>query len=189
MKKTLLASLLVAAVAAPLSAQAQQGYVGIGVGQSNNNIDTTGLTVASRDEKKTAFKIYGGAQFSPNWGVEAGYADLGNPRVTFTVAGVNVPVSGRVSSFYIAGTGTLPVNEQFSLNGKLGVAFNRASLTATVGTATVNSSGNKTSLMAGIGAAYHINKNVAITADYDDFGKTASDARGSMWSVGLRYKF
>jgi OmpA-OmpF porin, OOP family len=189
MKKTLLASLLVAAVAAPLSAQAQQGYIGIAAGQANNSFDIPAGLTGSTDGKKSAYKIYGGATFTPNWGVELGYADLGNPSVTVTSGAISATVNGRVSSFYVAGTGTLPVNEQFSLTGKLGVAFNRGSASATVGGVTVNSSGNKTSLMAGIGAAYHFNKNLAATVDFDDFGKTSSDSRANMWSIGLRYKF
>jgi OOP family OmpA-OmpF porin len=189
MKKTLLASLLIAAAAIPFSAQAQQGYIGIAAGQANNSIDGSGQTITSRDEKKTAYKIYGGYDFSKNWGVEVGYADLGNPRITYLIGGVSVNVTGKVSSIYVAGTGTLPINDMFSLRGKLGLAMNHVSATASAGGVTAVGSGNKSSPLIGIGATYNINKNVAVTADFEDFGKTASDARANMWSVGLRYNF
>ena len=46
-------------------------------------------------------------------------------------------------------------------------------------------SGSSTGLMAGFGAEYRMTQNLAITADYDYFGKRSKLAWGGMLSVGL----
>jgi OOP family OmpA-OmpF porin len=188
MKKILIASLLAAAAAVPFSANAQ-GYIGLGVGQANNSLDDAGLTAVSRSERKTAFKIYGGYNFNPTWGMEVGYADFGTARNVYLIGATNVSLEYNAHSLYIAGTGTLPLNKSFSLNGKLGLAANRASATASGAGITANASGNKASVLIGVGASWQFADKVALTLDYDNFGRTAQDARADMWSLGLRMKF
>jgi OOP family OmpA-OmpF porin len=189
MKKTLLASLVLAAAAVPFAAQAQQGYFGVNLGQANHSLNDAGLVATSRAEKKTAFKIYGGYNFDKNWGVEVGYADFGNPRNVYTVAGAPVTLDYRASAVYVAGTGTLPINDQFALFGKLGFSAGRVSGSVSGAGTTFTGSGSKSSVMGGIGASYSFTKNLAVVAEYEDFGKVNTDIRASMWSIGLRYKF
>ncbi len=70
----LAAGLLVAPDASP------QVYVGGGVGRSNAT--GPGLLSGSEDSANSR-KVYGGYQFPPRWGFEAGYNHLGRPTMLF----------------------------------------------------------------------------------------------------------
>jgi OOP family OmpA-OmpF porin len=189
MKKMLFATILGAALVVPFAAQAAGGYVGGGFGQSTYDVDDAGATTTSRDESGSGFKLYGGYEFDQNWGVEVGYANLGKLKNVYNVLGTNVTRSAKSYSVYVAGTGTLPLNEQFSLFGKLGLATNHISVDGSAGGFTVSESGSKSGMMFGVGAAYNVTKNVAVTLEYENFGKVAEDTKAQMWTVGARYKF
>ena len=62
-----------------------QSYVGIGVGQGHARMPSVSTSVlgpaftgAASKDNDTAYKLYYGYQFTPNWGIEIGYDDLGN---------------------------------------------------------------------------------------------------------------
>ena len=185
MKKILTACAFAAAAltAAPVFAQ---GYVGLGVGSSKISGFDNG-TVSGGNTNKSQVKIFGGFQFTPNWGAELQYSDLGNRDVTN--AGVAVG-SFRTSQYSIAGTGTLPLSSGFSLLGKLGVSANRVNAPAGV----LNSS-NNTSALIGIGASYSITPALSVRVEYEDFGKVAtvaangSTVRANAYSISLKYGF
>ena len=68
-RKTLAPTLAALALSfAGLSAHAQ-GYAGIGIGQSRADIDCTGTLTCDRTD--TAWKLYGGYMFHPNFGGQA----------------------------------------------------------------------------------------------------------------------
>jgi OOP family OmpA-OmpF porin len=153
MKKILMALAVSAAFAAsPASAQL---YLGGGVGE------------AKTDTRETSWKIYGGYQFTPTWGLELGYNDLGKYR------------GADIESYSVAGTGTIPLNERWSLIGKLGATENRP-----------DAGGNHTDVLLGVGVGYSLSKNVGVRLEYEDFGKL-SDAGGSSKgkNVGLSLKY
>ena len=182
MKKILTACAVAAAslMAAPVFAQ---GYVGLGFGSSRISGFDSGA-ISGGNANKGMTKIYGGFQFTPNWGLEAQYSDLGNRNVT--IAGVPAG-SFRTSQFSIAGTGTLPLSSGFSLLGKLGISANRVNGSL--------SSGNNTSALVGIGAAYNITPALAVRLEYEDFGKVGtvaangSTVRANGYSLSLKYGF
>jgi OOP family OmpA-OmpF porin len=189
MKKMLFATVLGAALVVPFAAQAAGAYVGGGFGQSAYDVDDAGMSTTSRDEKGSGFKLYGGYEFDKNWGVEVGYADLGKMKNVYNVMGTNVTVTAKSYSLYVAGTGTLPLNDQFSLLGKLGLATNHTSVEGSAGGFSASDSGSKSGMMVGVGAAYNVTKNVAVTLEYEHFGKVAEDTKAQMWTLGARYKF
>ena len=185
MKKILTACAFAAAAltAAPVFAQ---GYVGLGVGSSKISGFDTG-TVSGGNTNKSLVKIYGGFQFTPNWGLEAQYSDLGKRDVTN--AGVALG-SFSTSQYSIAGTGTLPLSSGFSLLGKLGVSANRINAPA----GSLNSA-NNTSALIGFGAAYSFTPAMSVRVEYEDFGKVAtlagngSTIRANGYSISLKYGF
>lgn len=183
MKKILSAVAIAAAfVAAPAFAQ---GYIGAGLGSSKISGFDFG-TVSGGNANKGLAKIYGGFQFTPNWGLEAQYSTLGSRDIT--TAGIATG-SFRASQFGIAGTGTLPLSSSFSLLGKLGVSANRVNGTAGVG------SSNASSLLIGVGVAYNITPALSARLEYEDFGKigtvaaTGSTVRANGYSLSLKYAF
>lgn len=187
MKKILTACAFAAAAltAAPVFAQ---GYVGVGFGSSKiSGFDVAG--VSGGNTSKGLVKIYGGYQFTPNWGLEAQYSDLGKRDLTQNGA---LAASFSSSQFSIAGTGTLPLSSGFSLLGKLGASGNRVSGSANLGSA------NSTGLLIGIGAAYNITPALSVRLEYEDFGTMAkltnagvagNTIRANGYSLSLKYGF
>ncbi|WP_311196864.1 outer membrane beta-barrel protein [Rugamonas apoptosis] len=94
---------------------------------------------------------------------------------------------------YVAATGTLPLNEQFSLFGKLGVAFNHTEFRVWEPGFSGSTTENQTSPMIGIGASFALDMKISFVAEYENFGKVAKDGgdsvKADMLSVGVRFKF
>jgi OOP family OmpA-OmpF porin len=207
MKKILMAVAIAGAfVAAPASAQ---WYAGVGVGQGQAKMGTVSASsgtftasTQSTDSSQTSWKLYGGYQFTPNWGIEAQYVNLGNYNynIVTNVPGVSGTGSYKANSFGVAGTGTLPLSSDFYLFGKLGVAFNNVkggNTCLSSGTLSVcqnSGNGNKSDLLAGIGIGYNFNKNIGVRVEYEDMGKLSkvdngSSIKGNNWAVSLKYSF
>ncbi|MDB5908075.1 MAG: hypothetical protein JWP34_2189, partial [Massilia sp.] len=87
--------------------------------------------------------------------------------------------------FYLAGKATAPINEQFSVFGKLGAANNKLELND------VNFRGDsKTELYGALGAQYNINQQVAVTLEYERYGKSKDvGQKADVWTVAARYSF
>jgi len=175
--KALLAVVLPAAflaISAPAVAQQSDAGWYIGGSYGMTTFDISGVPAGvSVDDSDSGFKIFGGFQFTKNWGAEVGYVDFGK-------AGIGGFGDIGVTALTLAGTGTLPLNESFSLLGKVGMANWDAS-----GSASSGDSG--TDLFYGIGARYNINKNLSVQVEFETF--SAEDDSVNMTSVGLRYKF
>ncbi|HET9736298.1 MAG TPA: outer membrane beta-barrel protein [Burkholderiales bacterium] len=195
--KTLLAAAVPAAMlalSAPVYAQGQSDagwYVGAAYGQTTIDVDMTGITSPTLDDSDTGFKIYGGFQFNKHLGAEVGYVDGG--KATF---GGSIPSLGvgsftgdiSVTAITFAAVGTLPLNEQFALFGKVGLATWDAKASVSIsglGAGAADDSG--TDLLYGIGARYNLNRNWGITLEYE--AVDVEDSGFNMMSVGVRYKF
>ena len=125
--------------------------------------------------------------------VEAGYAMIGNSTIDSVGRGQETVKS---SSLSVAGVANYAVNDTFGVFGKLGFANAKFDYTCTLaaGGSCGTSSGSKTNLTFGLGGQYNINKQFAIRAQYEDFGKVtptgATSAAGiTMFSVGGVYNF
>jgi len=99
-------------------------------------------------------------------------------------------VQSDAHSFYVAGKGTWPVNEQVALFGKLGVARNHNAVTTT-GIATASGDANKSALYASVGAEYAISKQVKVSLEYENYGKNNVDLgrKNGAITAGVRYNF
>lgn len=190
-KRYLIAALLAGgcAAAAPALAQDTKWYVGGSVGQSKFDVDTSPVTALgasglSTDDTDTAFKIFGGYQFTKNWGIEVGYIDFGKTAVSGRVGAAPFNVNLDVTAFTVAGVGTLPLNPSFSLFGKAGLYVwdSKASSTGSI----IATGNDGTDAMLGVGVLYNINKSLAIQGEIEYFG---GDDTITLFSVGLRFKF
>ena len=201
-------ALLALSLATLSSAASAQLYVGGGVGTSKVTglSGTTALTATTNgtftgDKNQTSWKLYGGYQFTPTWGLEAQYANLGNRSVPFTFSGAVVgtgALSARAQQFSLAATGTLPISNNFYLMGKLGASRNSiGTVSASAGGATITSNGsNKTDLLAGVGVGYNFNKNWGARVEYENFGKFSSNGgingnaiKADNLSISVKYAF
>ncbi|WP_167759742.1 porin family protein [Massilia horti] len=192
MKKLIFA--LIAGVAAMGAAQAQsttagRGYVGIGVATADHSYPSIvqGATDIKGDGYKASAKIFGGYDFNQNYGVEAGYTDFRRSDVSYSQGGIAHKGSDKGYGMYVAGKAMLPINEQLSAYGKLGVAYSERELNETSG---LKTSRHDTGAYAGLGLQYNLTKEVALTGEYERYGKTKSfGAKADVWTVGAKYSF
>jgi OOP family OmpA-OmpF porin len=163
MNKIAIAALLSALVAAP--AIAADAYVGVNVGK--NQMDYSGVN------SSTAIGVLGGYSFNQNVAAEVAYTNLGSADYYGT------SITGHV--FSVAAVGSLPLNKDFSLLGKLGVASSTYEVSGY--------SESKSDLTYGIGAQYNVSKTVGIRLGYDSFKVGSSNTKDSaLISIGAVFK-
>lgn len=185
-------------------------YGGASVGRSATSVDDEritngllgqGLGTVSIDarERDTGYKLFGGYQFTPNLGVEAGYFDLGTTGYTATTVPAGT-LSGdmRLKGLNLDLVGTLPLAGRLSALGRVGVTSIRASdsfsATGAVSMpyASANPSQRSTNLKLGLGLMYDITDSLAVRAEAERYRlKDAVGNRGhaDLFSVGLIYRF
>ena len=88
------------------------------------NSSVGGLTDSDSDGYKATGKIFGGYEFDQNWAAEVGYTDF-RSRLQLQQCRPNAQRT-KGDGYYMAGKYNYPVNDQFSVYGKLGVRAQRA---------------------------------------------------------------
>lgn len=170
-------------------------YVGGAIGRSSYSLSSSNRVPVPWGGQKsnkagTAYKLYGGYRLTENFGVEAGYARLGSVSQWSSAGGYSRLQRGTGQAFYAAATARLPLGDAFAINARLGVSRGRVSGENNNWVPTAQRiSGSSTGVMAGFGAEYRVTQNLAITADYDYFGKLSKQAKGGMLTVGLKASF
>lgn len=173
--------------AAPASAQ---GYLGISVGQSDIDEEITAglITSGTVDGKDSAWKLFGGYLFTPNLGLEVAYVDLG--EVSYSGSFFGSPVTGgtvEVNGFNVAALANLPISEQLSLFGKLGLFIWEATARDFTGGAPFSTKEDGSDISFGIGLGFNLTRNVAVRAEWERF--EAAEADADLISVGLLWRF
>jgi opacity protein-like surface antigen len=142
-----------------------QGFAGLSAGTSRADIDCTGTLTC--DRSGTAWKVFGGYMFHPNFGVQADLYRQGRARFSATL------VDGSVASGELKGEGLglygLAVAREgiWSVFGKAGWLNSRASGTLRV--ADLGSSSRETHSHFGWGAGVGVDwaKNVGARLEYE----------------------
>ena len=186
-------------LALPALAQESYTYFGLSAGQSRAKIDDTGLAQAlpgtglrvtsiSRDEKDTAYKIFGGYQFNRAMALELGYFNLG--KFGF---GVNtVPAGTMATQLAVQGAnldlvGTLPLSESWALLGRIGAHYakTRANFSGTGAVSVRNSEASKreTNGKLGLGLQYAFSPSFLMRAEAERY--RVSDAMGGHGNVNV----
>lgn len=199
MYKRAVSILLIAAapIAASVDAQAQATgnagfYGGLGVGRASTDTDSTGIAGAT-DKQSTAWKMFGGYQINQYVAVEGGYVGLGKASVNGTRGGL--PAFGSLDSnaWQAAVVGSLPLNQQFALTGKLGIARTSTDITSNINGTPFAATDKNTAATYGLGARYDLTKTVALRGEWERF-RIDSTGLGSksdadMFSVSAIMKF
>ncbi|MFL6662280.1 MAG: outer membrane beta-barrel protein [Rhizobacter sp.] len=167
-------ALVSAAALAALSAQAEGLYVGGSLGPTRyRGPDIGGL---STDRSGTGGKLYGGYEITPNFSVEAGYANLGKASSD----------AGDVKSHgvYVDAVGKVPLTESFSALGRIG-AFNSHT------SASNAASDSGTDVKYGLGLQYDFNKQTALRGEWERYRVKAFDTKtnADMYTLGVNYRF
>jgi OOP family OmpA-OmpF porin len=167
-----------------------QAFVGGSIGQGDIDDEITSglIDSGSVDGKDTAWKIFGGYMFNKNFGVEAAYVDLG--EVSYSGLFGGAPVTGgavELTGFNISALGSYPINEQFSVFGKIGLFLWDAEASDTTGGVPFSAKDDGTDVSFGVGLGYNFSRNLGVRAEWEMF-KT-DDADASLISVGVLWRF
>ena len=179
--KTLQKTLLALAAGSLLSVGAQaavaygngytgQPYVGVKVGQFDLDVDGA--------DKPTAYGVYGGYNFDPNFGIEAEY--VGSDDADYYNGDIDAKSYGAYGTYRYQ----FP-NTGLYAKGKLGVAK-----TEIEGNFLAENSNRKTiskddtSLAGGVGLGYSVNPDFSVEAEYDKLGSDVD-----LMTVGAQLKF
>jgi len=204
------ASLL--AMASPLAQAADDAgwYGGVSVGRSAASIDDARITgglarqglatsAFSANERDTGFKLFGGYQINRNFGVEAGFFDLGNFGYTATTVPAGTLTGDiRARGLSLDLVGTLPITERFLLLGRVGVNHSRVNGAFAVGGAArmpyanANPSERSTGYKMGLGLSYALTEALSLRGEAERYRiKDSVGNKGhiDMFSLSLVYRF
>src|SRR5437870_3268493 len=157
-----------------LSAQAEGLYVGGSIGNTRYKGDDIGGLAT--DRSSSGGKLYGGYSFTPNIGVELGWAELGK----FKSAAGEVKGNG----VFVDAVGTVPFTESLSGLARVGVFNGKVD-------STLAGSDRGTSYKFGVGLQYDFNKKAGIRGECERYRFNALNTKTNthMLSVRLNYKF
>jgi OmpA-OmpF porin, OOP family len=175
--------LAAALVALPAAGQVSMSgfYVGAGLGQSKARdfcTGTSGLGV-SCDDKKTAWKVFGGYQITPNFAVEAGYTKLGKFTARFGAETEETKVTAWEASL-LAGA---PIMNQLSIFGRLGVY--RASV-EDVDNIFGTFKHDNNDFTYGLGLGYDFTRNLGVRAEWQRYSKVGGGETALGAGVGQK---
>lgn len=179
MKKIAIA-LLLSAATVPALASTSDMYVGFRGGKAKTNIDNNSFnnsTVTSSNP--TGWGVFVGYEFDSNYAIEGEYLNLGEIK-----AGDSTAKSTGVS---LSGIGSIPLNQHFSLFGKLGFAM----ITGEPGGAYVGDKNKSQAWTYGLGAQFNLNASTALRLAWDKYKFNDSGLHGdaSFTSAGVLFKF
>lgn len=207
MTKMMSIAAVVAMMSVGVTAQAADAdsgvYVRGAIGMAHTSLDTSNTVhatyITSDSTNKFAYEFDLGYRFNQYVGAELGYVDFGNPNYSLTRG-----TTGETSVMYVknkavvaAVRGFYPVNDKFTVTGRVGAAFVHTSVDrqSAYPDDAYTGSDNQVHPTFGVGAMYKLTQNVSLTGDvnwYPKITKTndnATDTNAYMVSVGLQYKF
>ena len=188
MRKALVAVFGLTAAALAMPAAAQSAYIGGSLGQSKFNIDCSGGLTC--DDKDTAFRLFGGYQFTRNLAAELGYADLGKSKLT----GPGGTDELAADAWDLSGVFMWPFGSTgFNVFGRLGLYYGNMDLSGVD-----RGSKTTTNVTYGLGGGYDFNKSLGLRAEWQRYSKmkARNDATGAETdgdvdnlSIGVLWRF
>ena len=166
------------------------GATAMGAAQAQSTTGRTYVGTAAVNAKNTTVdahkmdgKLFIGHDFDERLGVEAGWVN--HHKTDFQRGAVNGSTEGYGT--YVAAKYTMPINEQLSAYGKAGLSHNERKLSTNTGGRFKD---DDTGGYGALGLQYKLKENVALTAEYERYGKTKTvGAKADVWNVGLKYGF
>ncbi len=186
LKSIISAGFIAGAAAFAATAQAEGWYVGADVGRSSVGTVYPGMAMTKSTD--TVGGVFLGYLFNQNWGVEGFYTGGGKFEGTMA-GGVG---NGKSDVYGLDLIGMLPLQDSFSLYGRVGYANAKTSASSTVGTL---SGSNRSAATFGVGAEYDFTQQVGMRFGWDRYGAALSNAgvtsnfNSNVWSLGILYKF
>ncbi|MBL4622396.1 MAG: outer membrane beta-barrel protein [Immundisolibacteraceae bacterium] len=165
-------------MAAPVIAD--EGYyiaIGAGTTEADDTCDElVGVGFAgSCDDRDRGWKVVGGYQIDENFGVEVFYADLGKADAVGTIGATPATADVDLDGFGVSLTGTLPLTEQLSLLGRVGMYRWDANGSASLGAVSVSANDDGTDLTYGVGIQYSFTDHLGLRVEWERFEEVADD--------------
>ena len=185
-RKHLAASVVLAAGAVCSAGASAQGYVGVGAGVTRANIEC----VADCDNSSSGFKVFGGYDFHPYFGVEAAYVQLGKATITglspFGVATIEAKTQGA-AVFAVAKA----EDTTWRVFGKVGFASLKTDLEVKLGTASGTEDDTATDVAWGLGIGWKVAPRWLVQLEYERFRPEVLGEKAwvQYTSLGLTYRF
>ena len=150
---------------------------------------------AGGDNGDSGYRLAAGYDFSRNFALEAGYVDFGKAQAEQCVF-INVPCNGvrnasvKAHALALDGIGRLPLDDAWSLFGRLGLATGNVDLRSPG----YSKGANSTGLDWGFGAAYRFGGDWSLRLQWVQFqnlGDSATTGKGNynLTSIGIGYSF
>lgn len=174
-------------------------YIGIGGGVTETSIDedrirsslfSSGYTVTdfSEDDTDSGYKLFGGYQFNRNFALEGGYFDLGSyDFMAETQPSGSLSGDIEVSGVNLDLVGLLPLSERFSLLGRAGAAYAKASdtfrSTGPIVVPNPSRSERDTNIKFGVGAQWAFSDRIAARVEAERY--RLDDAVGNRGDIDL----
>lgn len=180
----LLATLMAGATSSGMALAEDSGaYAGLNLGVGRPDIN-----MPNGEDKQSS--VVGGVvlgyKFTPYVAVEGQYTGAG--KVTDNVRG-----SAKVDAASLAVVGFLPLNNEFNLYGKLGVAATKTTVSSNL---SPMNDATHTGLTYGLGGEYNLNRNIGLRLGWDhynaavgDVGNHEKNLNADVVSIGGVYHF
>ena len=167
-----------------------QPYIGAKVGQ----YDVDGF-----DDEATSYGIYGGAKFTPNWGIEAEYMTTSEETAwddTYIDGYDKAEYEGEVYGLYATYDYAFPNTGGLYAKGRLGVAKNEIEINGSEKSTELNNSYDRsysnseseTGIAGGVGLGYNLAPNAAVEVAYEWYPEV-EDTDVSGITLGANFKF
>jgi OmpA-OmpF porin, OOP family len=176
MKKIAVVALFASVVATPVLAE--NIYAGAKFGSTSHSYTNV------NNNNQTGAGFFLGFKVNEMFAIEADYMDLGGfDTPTSNIKGTGMGVSGVLTS---------PINQQFAVFGKLGIASTTLKETAGAGFVGGPFTRNNTGLSFGLGGEYHATPMLDIRAGLDMYpvgDAVSTKGTASVWYVGGLVRF
>lgn len=163
-----------------VSAQAAVNYAGqpyVGIKAGKFLVDTDDL------DDPTAYGIYAGYNFDPNFGAEIEYVGSSDTDIDTGTSAVKAEYDLKTYGAYGTYRYQFP-NTGLYAKGKLGFAKAEINVSANTAGYSDSDSDSDSGVAGGIGLGYNVNPNMSIEAEYD---YVAEDV--TLLTIGAHYKF
>ena len=192
MKHGITAAVAVAALAAAMSAQAQDNesgfYAGAGVGTFDvkiNDFDDVDDTIDRYDSDDTAWKAFGGWRMNPYLAFELAYVNLGSPDdEIFTDTTLTLETDGFAP--YVVGS--FPIGDWFEVFAKAGYYWYDTETEISTPIGSLSEDDSDSTFTWSAGAGLNIFERVNIRLEYEQFDFDTADDAQALWLTGA-YRF
>jgi OOP family OmpA-OmpF porin len=162
------AALLAAGICMPTLVNAQW-YLGVELGETDTELDIGPDFPPSFEstDDDTAWKLFAGFKFNPNFAIEAGYGDLGEYEWKDNSA--DEKINMQFTAFYATFVGWVPVGDSVKLFGRLGYAYWSADLDYKESGFSSSGDNDDFDPVVGLGFEYQPAKQIGVRFEWEQF--------------------